>query len=97
VIIKVDFDATFQLLIIYSTFVKYLRKWEYSETVHQLFINFKKGYDSVIREVLYNILNEFGVSTKLIKLTKCSSIPVYESFKKTLNLIKCLKRMAESR
>jgi hypothetical protein len=36
-------------------------KWEYNEAVHQLFIDFKKAYDSVRREVLYNILIEFGV------------------------------------
>ena len=47
-IIYVDFDATGQLLIIYSAFVKYLRKkWEYNEAVHQLFTDFKKAYDSV--------------------------------------------------
>jgi hypothetical protein len=34
------------------------KKWEYNETVHQLFIDFKKAYDSVRREVLYNILIE---------------------------------------
>jgi hypothetical protein len=28
------------------------KKWEYSGTVHQLFIEFKKAYDSVKREVL---------------------------------------------
>jgi hypothetical protein len=28
------------------------KKWEYNGTVHQLFINFKKSYDSVMREVL---------------------------------------------
>jgi hypothetical protein len=28
------------------------KKWEYNGTVHQLFINFKKAYDSVRREVL---------------------------------------------
>ena len=32
------------------------KKWEYNEAVHQLFIDFKKAYDSVRREVLYNIL-----------------------------------------
>jgi hypothetical protein len=40
-------------------------KWEYSETVHQLFLDLKKAYDSVRREVLYNILTEFGVPMKL--------------------------------
>jgi len=32
------------------------KKWEYNETVYQLFIDFKKAYDSVRREVLYNVL-----------------------------------------
>jgi sorting nexin-29 len=43
-------------------------KWKYSETVHQLFIDFKKAYDSVRREVLYNILIEFGVPMKLCQV-----------------------------
>jgi len=38
--------------------------------VHQLFIDFKKAYDSVRRNVLYNILIEFGVSMKLVRLIK---------------------------
>jgi len=51
-IINVDFEATDPLLIIYSAFVKYLiKKLEYNEAVHQLFIDFKKAYDSVRREV----------------------------------------------
>jgi hypothetical protein len=36
--------------------------------VHQLFIDFKKAYDSVKREVLYNILLEFGIAKKLVRL-----------------------------
>jgi hypothetical protein len=40
------------------------------ETVHQLFIDFKKAYDSVRREVLYNILIEFGITMKLVRLIK---------------------------
>jgi hypothetical protein len=44
--------------------------WEYNETVHQIFIDFKKAYDSVRREVLYNILIEFGVPMKLVRLIK---------------------------
>ena len=51
-IISVAFDATGRLLIRYSAFAKYWRKkWEYNEPVHQLFIDFKKAYDSVRREV----------------------------------------------
>jgi len=34
-------------------------KWEYKEAMHQFFIDFKKAYDSIWREVYYNILIEF--------------------------------------
>ena len=43
------------------------KKWEYNEEVHQLFIEFKKAYDSVRREVLYKIIVEFGIPRKLLK------------------------------
>jgi hypothetical protein len=46
------------------------KKWEYNETIHQLFIDFKKAYDSVRREVLYNILIEFEVPMELVRLIK---------------------------
>jgi hypothetical protein len=36
----------------------------------QLCIDFKKAYDSVRREVLYNILIEFGIPMKLVRLIK---------------------------
>jgi hypothetical protein len=38
--------------------------------VHQLFIDLKKAYDSVKKEVLYNILVEFGIPKKLVRLIK---------------------------
>jgi len=38
--------------------------------VHQLSIDFKKSYDSVRREVLYNILIEFSIPLKLVRLIK---------------------------
>ena len=41
-----DIDAASQLLIMYSAFVIYLRKLEHIEAVHQLFIDYKKAYDS---------------------------------------------------
>ena len=69
--IGVEFDATDQILIIHSAFAKYLRKkLEYNETVHQLFIDFKKACGSVRREVLYKILIGFGIPMKLVRLIK---------------------------
>jgi hypothetical protein len=47
--------------------------------VHQLYIDLKKAYDSVKREVLYNILLEFGVPTKLVRLIK---LCLYETYSK---------------
>jgi len=46
------------------------KKWEYNEAVQQLFIDFKKAYDSVRREVLYNILIEFSIPMKVVRLIK---------------------------
>jgi len=46
------------------------KKWEYNEAMFQLFIDFKKAYDSVGREVLYNILIECGIPKKLVNLIK---------------------------
>jgi hypothetical protein len=36
--------------------------------VHQLFVDFKKAYDSVRTEVVYNILIEFGIPMKLVRV-----------------------------
>jgi hypothetical protein len=46
------------------------KKWEDSEVMHQLFVDLKKAYDSIRREVLYNILIEFGIPLKLVRLIK---------------------------
>jgi len=70
-IISVDLDATGkqtkQIFCFHQIFEK---KWEYNDAVHQLFTNFKKAYDSVTREVLFHIVNEFGIRMQLVKLTK---------------------------
>ena len=58
------------------------KKWEYNEAVHQFFVDFKKAYGSVRREVLYNVLTECGFPMKLVRLIKvclnetCSSSDV---------------------
>jgi len=46
------------------------RPREHDEAVHQLFIDFKRTYDPSSREVLYNILIEFGIPMKLGRLIK---------------------------
>jgi hypothetical protein len=51
-------------------FVRCWKKWEYNEIVHQLLIDFEKAYNSVRRDVSYNILIEFGVTMKLASLIK---------------------------
>jgi hypothetical protein len=66
-IISVDFDVIDHIFCIHQILEE---KWEYSETVHQLFIDFKEAYDSVRREVLYNILMESGIPMKLVELIK---------------------------
>ena len=45
--------------------------------MHQLFIDFKKAYDSVRREVLYNILSKFGIPMKLVRLMKMCLTETY--------------------
>ena len=64
-----DFILLIKIFVIFVTVINKL-KWEYKETVHQLFIYFKKAYHSVRREVLYNILIEFGIPMKLVRLIK---------------------------
>jgi hypothetical protein len=51
-----DLNAAGQQLITYCAFVKYLKKKkrDFNEAVHQLFIDFKKAYDSLRREFLYS-------------------------------------------
>jgi hypothetical protein len=52
--------------------VRYCRKngSTVRQYIHQLFVDFKKIYDSVRREALYNIVIEFCVPTKLVRMIK---------------------------
>jgi len=70
-IIFCSVDAIGQLLLPSSVLEK---KWEYNETLHQLFVDLKKAYDSVRREVLYNILIEFGIPPETGKANKNMSV-----------------------
>jgi hypothetical protein len=88
-----DFNVTDQLLIRFSAFIRYLRKkWEYNETEHQLFIDFNKAYDSVRREVLYNILIEFGIPMKLVRLIKMCLNEIYNKVRLSNCLIVFLSK-----
>ncbi|CAD7087998.1 unnamed protein product [Hermetia illucens] len=43
---------------------------EYGQQLHHLFIDFKAAYDSIARVKLYTAMREFGIPTKLIRLTR---------------------------
>jgi hypothetical protein len=62
------------------------KKWEYNGTVHQLYIDFKKAYDSVRRVVKYNILTESGKSRKLVGLIKMCLNETYSTLRIDKNL-----------
>ena len=82
--IKMVLDVTPRQFTKYFVIVKY---WgggrEYKGSVYQLFIDFKKAYDSVKREVLYNILTEFGIPKKLVK---SDALPIYCGLKQGVTL-----------
>jgi phosphatidylserine/phosphatidylglycerophosphate/cardiolipin synthase-like enzyme len=64
-IVSVDFDTTGQLLIMYCAFVKYLRK--NGDTMRQCISCL---YDSVRREVLYDIIIDFVITIELVRIIK---------------------------
>ena len=45
--------------------------------MQQLFIDFKKAYDSVRRDVLCNITVQFGIHMKLVRLIKMCLTEMY--------------------
>ena len=62
------------------------KKWPYIEAVHQLFIDSKKSYDSVRREVVRNILTEFGIPMKVVSLIKVCLTETYNRVRVRKNL-----------
>ena len=85
-IISVGFDATGQLLIIYCVFVKCLGKHCNKTSSATALIDFKKAYDSVRTEVLYNTVIEFGIPMKLVRLVKMFLIGTYSRVRVGKNL-----------
>jgi hypothetical protein len=53
---------------------------KYNEVWHRLFIDIKKAYDLLRKKGLYNILIEFGIPMKLVKLIKMSLTEKYSRF-----------------
>jgi hypothetical protein len=65
-------------MIRYLAFVRYWRKkLEYNGTGHQLFVDFKRAYESVWMEVLYNIHLEFVAPLKPTRPIKMSPNETY--------------------
>ena len=62
------------------------KKWKYKAAGLHMFIEFKKAYDSVRREFLYNILIEFGIPMKLGRLIKMHLNEIYNRFLASKNL-----------
>ena len=56
------------------------------QVVRQLFVDFKEAYDSVRREALYNILLEFGIPKKLVRLVKMCLTETYSRVRVGKNL-----------
>ncbi|XP_075979935.1 uncharacterized protein LOC142979060 [Anticarsia gemmatalis] len=49
------------------------KKWEFSQSLHSLFVDFTKAYDSIDREALYNILRNFNIPKKLVNLVEMAT------------------------
>jgi len=60
-------------------------------------MDFKKDYDSVKREVLCNILSEFGIHLKLVTLIKRCLFETYSRDRVRKYLTCFLLRMAEKK
>jgi hypothetical protein len=46
------------------------RVCEYKTDIHQLYIDYKQAYDTINRAELVEIMKEFGIPTKLVRLVK---------------------------
>jgi len=59
-LVYVDFDVIDQTFCIHQLFEK---ESKYSDTAHQVFLDFKKAHNLVRSELLNKILTEFGIVT----------------------------------
>ena len=82
--IKVDFDAVTDHILRNRQILE--KKWENNEAVNQHFKDFKKVYDSVMREVLYNILIEVCIPMEMVRLIKMRPNETHSRFRRGKNL-----------
>jgi hypothetical protein len=54
--------------------------------VHQLFLDFKKAYDSISKKVLYNIPMEFGIPRKVVSQIKMCLTETYGTIQVGMDL-----------
>jgi hypothetical protein len=96
--INVSFDVRDQLIRSFAL-VRYWRR--NGSTMRQYIsysVDFKKAYDSVKRKVLYNILIEFGIPMKLVKLIKmclngtCSKVRIVKYLYDNFSVRNCVKQ-----
>jgi hypothetical protein len=85
-IINEDFDTSGNYCSNFFVHQILEKKWEYNEVVHHLFIDIKTAYGSVRREVLYNILIEYGIPMKLVRLIKLCLTETYSRVQVGKNL-----------
>lgn len=55
--------------------------WEFNRDLHNLFVDFKQAYDSIIRASLWTALEELGIPGKLIRMIKVCVEGSYSSIK----------------
>ncbi|XP_048481716.1 uncharacterized protein LOC125489586 [Plutella xylostella] len=49
------------------------KKWEYAQSIHSLFVDFTKAYDSIDREALFTILRNFKIPAKIVSMVEVAT------------------------
>lgn len=57
-------DQLFNLCIIVE------KAWEFSQPLYMAFIDFKKAFDSVIHQKLWEVLSHMGMSSSTVRIVK---------------------------
>jgi hypothetical protein len=61
--------------------------WKYGEEFCQLFMDFNKAYNLLRNDVLYNILFEFGIPMKLLRLIRLCLTETYSRVRVGKNIV----------